>query len=102
MASFVGVNLRMLFVYKDCTTDCSFVYREHVPPELPRVLKDAKHFYFVLCCGSVVCNEGGPSNTERDLLGETSIEEEVVARAVSLGLVNLLCLASILSHSILT
>lgn len=103
MASFVGVNLRLLYVYKHCTKDCTFIYRRHVPPELPRVLKDVKSFYFVLCCGSVVCNEGEPRNMERDLLGETSIEEEVIARAVSLGWVNLLlCLALILSSIILT
>ena len=97
------VNIRLLYVLKDCTKDCTFIYRRHVPPELPRVLKDVKSFYFVLCCGSVVCNEGGPRNMERDLLGETSIEEEVIARAVSLGWVNLLlCLALILSSIILT
>ena len=99
----IRVNLRLLYVYKHCTKDCTFIYRRHVPPELPRVLKDVKSFYFVLCCGSVVCNEGGPRNMERDLLGETSIEEEVIARAVSLGWVNLLlCLALILSSIILT
>ncbi|XP_031202069.1 glycosyl-phosphatidylinositol-anchored molecule-like protein [Mastomys coucha] len=97
------VNLRKLFVYKTCTTDCTFVYRQHVPGELPRMLKNVKNFYFVLCCGSVVCNEGGPSNIERDLLTETSIEEEEIARAVGLGRVNLLlCLTLILSSSILT
>ncbi|XP_052017715.1 glycosyl-phosphatidylinositol-anchored molecule-like protein [Apodemus sylvaticus] len=99
----VRVSLRNLFVYKDCTVDCSFVYKEHVPPPLPRLLKDVKSFYFVLCCGGVHCNEGGPTNMERDLLTDTTIEEEEIARAVRLGRFNLLlCLALILSSSILT
>ncbi|XP_021038701.1 glycosyl-phosphatidylinositol-anchored molecule-like protein [Mus caroli] len=97
------VNVRVLYVLKDCTSDCTFIYREHVPPELPRVLKDVKNFYFVLCCADATCNSGGPNNLERDLSDETSMEEEVVARAVSLGWVNLLlCLALILSSIILT
>ncbi|GAB1299454.1 Glycosylphosphatidylinositol-anchored molecule-like [Apodemus speciosus] len=99
----VRVSLRTLFVYKDCTVDCSFVYKEHVPPPLPRLLTDVKGFYFVLCCGAVLCNEGGPNNIERDLITDVLIEEDEIARAVRLGRFNLLlCLALILSSSILT
>lgn len=94
---------RELVVYKDCTKDCSFVYKEHVPPEFPRVLKNTNSFYFVLCCGGVLCNDGGPNNVERDLITDTSIEEENISRAEHLGQFSLLlCLALILSGSILT
>lgn len=102
-ASFVGVSSRVLAVSKGCTTDCSFVYAQHKPPPMPRVLKNVQGFYFVLCCGGVRCNDGGPNNIERDLLPETSIEEDEIARAVSLGQFNLLlCPALVLSSSILT
>ncbi|XP_028617046.1 glycosyl-phosphatidylinositol-anchored molecule-like protein [Grammomys surdaster] len=99
----IRVNLRLLYVYKDCTKNCSFVYHSQVPPESPRLLRSVKSFYFVLCCSGTFCNEGGPHNIERDLLPESSIEEEEIARAVSLGQFNLLlCPALILSCSILT
>lgn len=103
MASFVGVTTRELLVYKECTSDCSFVYRQQVPPEMPKMLKATNRFYFALCCASVLCNDGGPSNVERDLLTDTAIEEENISRAARLGQFSLLlCLASILSSSKLT
>ncbi|XP_034371894.1 glycosyl-phosphatidylinositol-anchored molecule-like protein [Arvicanthis niloticus] len=98
----IRVNLRVLSVIKGCTEDCSFVYKEHKPPPMPKVIKNAPGFYFVLCCGSVRCNDGGPNNIERDLLPDKAIEEEEIARAMSLGPFNLLlCPALVLSSSIL-
>ncbi|XP_063119336.1 glycosyl-phosphatidylinositol-anchored molecule-like protein isoform X1 [Rattus norvegicus] len=99
----IRVTTRELLVYKECTRDCSFVYKQHVPPEFPRMLKTTNSFYFALCCAGVLCNDGGPSNVERDLLTDTAIEEENISRAARLGQFSLLlCLASILSSSKLT
>ncbi|XP_076768410.1 glycosyl-phosphatidylinositol-anchored molecule-like protein [Arvicanthis niloticus] len=98
----VRVNLRLLYVYKDCAEDCSFIYKEEIPPVNARLLKNVKNFYFVLCCTGSLCNEGGPYNIERDLLPDRAIEEEEIARAMSLGRFNLLlCPALVLSSSIL-
>lgn len=72
----LGLNVRELLVHKNCTSNCTFLYPSEVPPEAPRVLK-TNSFYFVRCCNGMVCNEGGPTNFERDILPEYTIEEEL-------------------------
>ncbi|XP_058421020.1 glycosyl-phosphatidylinositol-anchored molecule-like protein [Diceros bicornis minor] len=72
----IRLNFRELLVYKDCTYNCTFLYPSQVPPEAPRVIR-TNNFYFVRCCGSRTCNEGGPTNIERDILPDEVIEEEI-------------------------
>ncbi|XP_008681862.1 glycosyl-phosphatidylinositol-anchored molecule-like protein [Ursus maritimus] len=72
----IRLNVRELLVHKNCTSNCTFLYPSEVPPEAPRVLK-TNSFYFVRCCNGMVCNEGGPTNFERDILPEYTIEEEL-------------------------
>ncbi|XP_045836012.1 glycosyl-phosphatidylinositol-anchored molecule-like protein [Meles meles] len=70
----VRVNERELLVYKNCTSNCTFVYPSEVPPEAPRVLR-TNSFYFVRCCNTINCNEGGPNSLEKDISPERTIEE---------------------------
>ncbi|XP_047582960.1 glycosyl-phosphatidylinositol-anchored molecule-like protein [Lutra lutra] len=70
----VRLNERELLVYKNCTSNCTFVYPSEVPPEAPRVLR-TNSFYFVRCCNTINCNDGGPSSLEKDITLEHAIEE---------------------------
>ncbi|XP_077613541.1 glycosyl-phosphatidylinositol-anchored molecule-like protein, partial [Crocuta crocuta] len=63
-------------VYKNCTNNCTFLYQMDVPPEAPRVLR-TNSFYFVRCCNGMTCNEGGPTNMERDIPNDYTLEEEL-------------------------
>ncbi|XP_006748748.1 glycosyl-phosphatidylinositol-anchored molecule-like protein [Leptonychotes weddellii] len=97
----LGLNVRELYVYKNCTSGCTFLYPSQTPPEAPRVLK-TNSFYFVHCCFSMTCNEGGPTNFERDILPDYTIEEELEG-TVRLGESTFfLSVASILVSNILT
>ncbi|XP_047698788.1 glycosyl-phosphatidylinositol-anchored molecule-like protein [Prionailurus viverrinus] len=79
---FIGLNSRELLVYKNCTSNCTFVYPSEVPDEAPRSkFFKTNSFYFVRCCGSINCNEGGPISLEKDIVHEDIIEERVVAMA---------------------
>ncbi|KAG8515397.1 Glycosyl-phosphatidylinositol-anchored molecule-like protein [Galemys pyrenaicus] len=60
------------------------------------------HFYFVRCCGAMKCNEGGPTNLERDILPEEPIEEEIEGTERVGGPGLLLSLASLLAGRALT
>uniref|UniRef100_A0A671FIW7 Glycosylphosphatidylinositol anchored molecule like n=1 Tax=Rhinolophus ferrumequinum TaxID=59479 RepID=A0A671FIW7_RHIFE len=71
----IRLNLRELLIYKNCTNNCTFLYPSQVPPEAPRVVK-TNNFYWVRCCNSMVCNDGGPS-LERDIIPDKIIEEEI-------------------------
>ncbi|XP_051058419.1 glycosyl-phosphatidylinositol-anchored molecule-like protein [Phodopus roborovskii] len=98
-----GMNSRALLVFKHCMKDCPFVLIQPPPTELSRRLPNTNSFYYSNCCSGVLCNDGGPTNVERDLLPPLVVEEDVVARAVSPEECNLLLtLALILSSSILT
>ncbi|XP_032447861.1 glycosyl-phosphatidylinositol-anchored molecule-like protein [Lynx canadensis] len=78
----VRLNSRELLVYKNCTSNCTFVYPSEVPDEAPRSqFFKTNSFYFVRCCGSINCNEGGPISLEKDIVHEDIIEEHVVAMA---------------------
>ncbi|XP_059024802.1 glycosyl-phosphatidylinositol-anchored molecule-like protein [Mustela lutreola] len=70
----VRVHERELLVYKNCTSNCTFVYPSEVPLEAPRVLR-TNSFYFVRCCNKINCNDGGPSSLEKDISLESTIEE---------------------------
>ncbi|XP_027951787.1 glycosyl-phosphatidylinositol-anchored molecule-like protein [Eumetopias jubatus] len=72
----IRLNVRELYVYKNCTSNCTFLYPSETPPEAPRILK-TNSFYFVHCCNSMSCNDGGPTNFERDILPDYTIEEEL-------------------------
>nr|XP_012419658.1 PREDICTED: glycosyl-phosphatidylinositol-anchored molecule-like protein [Odobenus rosmarus divergens] len=72
----IRLNVRELYVYKNCTSNCTFLYPSETPPEAPRVLK-TNSFYFVHCCSAMSCNDGGPTNFERDILPDYTIEEEL-------------------------
>ncbi|XP_021515376.1 glycosyl-phosphatidylinositol-anchored molecule-like protein [Meriones unguiculatus] len=101
----VRVNSRELMVYKDCIRDCTFVYKVHQPAAVGggRRLPGTNSFYYVYCCAGNDCNIVGPSNIERDLIGDKVIEETIIARAVCLGEFNLLpSLALLLSSSLMT
>ncbi|KAG8515385.1 Glycosyl-phosphatidylinositol-anchored molecule-like protein, partial [Galemys pyrenaicus] len=97
----IRLNTRELLVYKNCTNNCTFVYPEQVPPEAPRKVKTT-HFYYVRCCGAMLCNEGGPTNMERDILPEVPIEEEIEGTERVGGPGLLLSLASLLAGRALT
>lgn len=74
--SFSGLNSREILVYKNCTNNCTFVYPSEQPPEAPKVLR-TNSFYWVFCCGAMNCNAGGPTNLERDILPDMTIEEDL-------------------------
>lgn len=101
ISTFVGLNVRELLVYKNCTYNCTFLYRSQEPPEAIRMMK-TNSFYFVRCCNTMTCNEGGPTNLERDIIPDYPIEEELEG-AVRLGESTfLLSVASILVSNTLT
>nr|XP_044637020.1 glycosyl-phosphatidylinositol-anchored molecule-like protein isoform X1 [Equus asinus] len=70
----IRLNLRELLIYKNCTNNCTFVYAAEIPAEAPRRFK-TNSFYYVLCCSGMTCNEGGPSDIERDIGPPATIEE---------------------------
>nr|XP_042120875.1 glycosyl-phosphatidylinositol-anchored molecule-like protein isoform X2 [Peromyscus maniculatus bairdii] len=97
----IRMDSRQLLVHKNCVDDCSFALVQ--PPPTPRKLPPTTYFYYTQCCSGHLCNEGGPSNIERDLSPPIVIEEGPIARAVCLGEFNLLLnLSLILSSIILT
>nr|KAF6404813.1 glycosylphosphatidylinositol anchored molecule like [Rousettus aegyptiacus] len=71
----VRLSSRELLIYKNCTSNCTFVYKALMPPEAPRAVK-TNNFYWVRCCSSMTCNEGGPT-LERDILPDDPIEEQI-------------------------
>lgn len=76
MSVSLGLNERELLVYKNCTSNCTFVYPSEVPPEAPRSkFFKTNSFYFVRCCNTINCNEGGPNSLEKDISPERTIEE---------------------------
>ncbi|XP_075820098.1 glycosyl-phosphatidylinositol-anchored molecule-like protein [Microtus pennsylvanicus] len=95
------MNSRQLLVYKYCMGNCTFMLVQ--PPPTFRRPTSSNSFYFSYCCSGIFCNDGGPTNLERDLLPPRVVEEDVIARAVRLGQFNLLLsLVLILSSSIPT
>nr|XP_008508800.1 PREDICTED: glycosyl-phosphatidylinositol-anchored molecule-like protein [Equus przewalskii] len=80
----IRLNLRELLIYKNCTYNCTFVYEAEMPAESPRKFK-TNSFYYVLCCSGMTCNEGGPTDIERDIGPPETIEEEVLEGTVRLG-----------------
>ncbi|XP_012612808.2 glycosyl-phosphatidylinositol-anchored molecule-like protein [Microcebus murinus] len=98
----VRLNPRELLIYKNCTTNCTFLYHSQVPPEAPRRLK-TNSFYFVRCCGGMQCNEGGPSTIDQDISLDSTIEEPIPEGTVSFGeSKSVLILASIIVRNALT
>lgn len=63
-------------MYKNCTNNCTFVYPSEQPPPSPKVLR-INSFYWVRCCGTMKCNFGGPTNLERDIMPDMTIEEDL-------------------------
>ncbi|XP_027259565.1 LOW QUALITY PROTEIN: glycosyl-phosphatidylinositol-anchored molecule-like protein isoform X2 [Cricetulus griseus] len=99
----VCMNSRELLVYKQYVGNCTFVIVQPPPTVIIRRLPSTNSFYYSLCCSGIYCNEGGPTNVERDLLPPVVFEEQVIARAVYLVESNLLLsLALIFSCSILS
>lgn len=98
------MNPREVLVYKNCTNNCTFVYPSEMPPAAPKSLR-TNSFYWVLCCGIMHCNVGGPTNLERDIIPDQTIEEDLEG-AACLGVGGLwgapLGLASILLSGTLT
>ncbi|XP_016819474.2 LOW QUALITY PROTEIN: glycosyl-phosphatidylinositol-anchored molecule-like protein isoform X1 [Cricetulus griseus] len=98
-----SMNSRELLVYKQYVGNCTFVIVQPPPTVIIRRLPSTNSFYYSLCCSGIYCNEGGPTNVERDLLPPVVFEEQVIARAVYLVESNLLLsLALIFSCSILS
>ncbi|XP_057648205.1 glycosyl-phosphatidylinositol-anchored molecule-like protein [Chionomys nivalis] len=96
-----SMSSRELLVHKACIRDCPFL--QSPAPMILRRLASTNSFYYTNCCTGLFCNDGGPSNIERDLLPPRVVEEDVIARAVCLGQFNLLLsLVLILSSSIPT
>ncbi|XP_062935361.1 glycosyl-phosphatidylinositol-anchored molecule-like protein [Cynocephalus volans] len=81
----IRINSRELLVYKNCTNNCTFVYPSQQVPEAPRRPFRTNSFYFVRCCNGMRCNEGGPTNLERDMLPDETTEEELPEGTVHLG-----------------
>ena len=74
----LGLNERELLVYKNCTSNCTFVYSSEIPPVAPRSkFFKTNSFYFVRCCNTINCNEGGPISLEKGILPDLTIEEEL-------------------------
>ncbi|XP_036904536.1 glycosyl-phosphatidylinositol-anchored molecule-like protein [Sturnira hondurensis] len=92
----IRVNPRELLVYKNCTDNCSFVYAAHQPPPAPKSSMKTNSFYWVLCCNKMTCNDGGPTNVERDILPDEPLEELIEGAVCLRGSGLLLGLASIL------
>ncbi|XP_043339660.1 glycosyl-phosphatidylinositol-anchored molecule-like protein isoform X2 [Cervus elaphus] len=95
---------REVLVYKNCTFNCTFVYRSEEPPEAPR--RKSSHssnsFYFVSCCGGNMCNLAGPSNLERDITAEYTLEEDIEDNAQLVQSALFLSIVSILVRNTLT
>ncbi|XP_006879502.1 PREDICTED: glycosyl-phosphatidylinositol-anchored molecule-like protein-like [Elephantulus edwardii] len=101
----IRVNSREVLIFKNCTKNCTFVYKEEeIPPASPgRKITKTTNFYFVNCCNSMRCNSGGPSNFERDIVGGQTIEEDLPEGAEPFGESTfLLIFASILISNTLT
>ncbi|XP_037588363.1 glycosyl-phosphatidylinositol-anchored molecule-like protein [Cebus imitator] len=99
----IRINPRELLVYKNCTNNCTFVYPAEQVPEAPRKQSKVNSFYWVRCCSSMSCNAGGPTNLERDMIPDVTIEEELPEGTVRLGESKLfLSFASIIVSSILS
>ncbi|XP_032255675.1 glycosyl-phosphatidylinositol-anchored molecule-like protein [Phoca vitulina] len=98
-----SLNEREILVYKNCTNNCTFVYPSEVPPEAPRSKYfKTNSFYFVRCCNTINCNEGGPLTLEKDILPDYTIEENI-SGTVPLGESTFfLSVASILVSNTLT
>ncbi|XP_062043911.1 glycosyl-phosphatidylinositol-anchored molecule-like protein [Lepus europaeus] len=97
------LNPREMLIYKNCTYNCSFVYSAIQPPEAPRFKIITNSFYFLRCCGGITCNEGGPTNLERDMEPETPIEEPLPESAIRLSASQLfLSVVSIIVSNLLT
>ncbi|XP_045716927.1 glycosyl-phosphatidylinositol-anchored molecule-like protein [Phyllostomus hastatus] len=73
----IRVNTRELLVYKNCTDNCSFVYAALQPRPAPKANMKRNSFYWAFCCGSMTCNNGGPSYVERDIGEDQTIEENI-------------------------
>ncbi|XP_008050652.1 glycosyl-phosphatidylinositol-anchored molecule-like protein, partial [Carlito syrichta] len=97
------VHARLIIGYSGCTWNCSFMYTSEMPPEAPRKITKVNSFYWYRCCSSMQCNGGGPTNLEKDMLPDYTLEEEVEEGTVRLGTSPLfLIFASIIvSHALL-
>ncbi|XP_012503403.1 PREDICTED: glycosyl-phosphatidylinositol-anchored molecule-like protein [Propithecus coquereli] len=99
----IRLNSRELLIYKNCTKNCTFLYESQVPPEAPRYSFRTNSFYFVRCCNSMRCNEGGPTNVEKDIVPDETIEETLPEGTARFGESKcVLILVSIIVSNILT
>ncbi|XDC78246.1 hypothetical protein R6Z07F_009419 [Ovis aries] len=77
------LNSREVLIYKNCTYNCTFLYRAEEPAPAPK--RKTTHrfnsFYWVHCCGGNMCNYGGPTNLERDISVDDTLEEDIEANA---------------------
>ncbi|XP_024857745.1 glycosyl-phosphatidylinositol-anchored molecule-like protein [Bos taurus] len=98
------LNSREILVYKNCTFNCTFLYRAEEPQETPR--RKTTHrfnsFYWVHCCGSNMCNFGGPTNLERDITLDYPLEEDIEGNAQLVQSTVFLSIVSILVRNTLT
>ncbi|XP_043339692.1 glycosyl-phosphatidylinositol-anchored molecule-like protein isoform X2 [Cervus canadensis] len=98
------LNSRDILVVKNCTFNCTFMYRSEEPPEAPR--RKTTHrfnsFYWVNCCGANMCNLAGPSNLERDITAEYTLEEDIEDNAQLVQSALFLSIVSILVRNTLT
>nr|XP_025121370.1 glycosyl-phosphatidylinositol-anchored molecule-like protein isoform X1 [Bubalus bubalis] len=97
------LNSREILVYKNCTFNCTFLYRAQEPQETPR--RKTTHrfnsFYWVNCCGSNMCNFGGPTNLERDITVDYPLEEDIEGNAQLVQSTVFLSIVSILVRNTL-
>nr|XP_004469731.2 glycosyl-phosphatidylinositol-anchored molecule-like protein [Dasypus novemcinctus] len=99
----IRLDSRTLLVYKNCTNNCTFVYPFEQPRPTARISPTKPVFYFVRCCSGMTCNEGGLSSVDRDILPDTTIEEEPSEGIVHLGKAKcILIFASIFISNALT
>ncbi|XP_057593253.1 glycosyl-phosphatidylinositol-anchored molecule-like protein [Hippopotamus amphibius kiboko] len=98
----IRLSTREMLVLKNCTYNCTFMYSVHQPPEAPRKKYFPNSFYWVNCCGSMTCNFGGPTNLERDIAPDDTIEEELEGTERLGESALLLSFASILVSNTLT
>ncbi|KAM7236790.1 hypothetical protein CapIbe_012462, partial [Capra ibex] len=94
---------REILVYKNCTYNCTFLYRAEEPAAAPK--RKTTHrfnsFYWVHCCGGNMCNFGGPTNLERDISIDYTLEEDIEANAQLVQSTLFLSIVSILVRNTL-
>ncbi|XP_058524863.1 glycosyl-phosphatidylinositol-anchored molecule-like protein [Ochotona princeps] len=95
----IRLNSREMLIIKNCTYNCSFVYPVQQPAPAPRLKIRTNRFYFIQCCSSINCNEGGPTDLEKDIMLDSPIEEPLSSsRIIRASYICLTCFYIVVRH----